>query len=249
MSVAKPLPHESAALHVTGTARYTDDVPAPKGCLHLAFGLSQTARGRLDGLDLDAVRAAPGVVAVLTAEDLDPMPDCSPSNGDEPLLCTGEIHYAGQPLYLVIADSHLNARRAARLHEEDVTAGEAILTIEDALAAESWFDGGPRIWTDGDVEAALKAAPHVLTGQIEIGGQEHFYLEGQAALALPSEAGEMHVLTSTQHPTEIQHKVAEALGRADARRPLRGAADGRRVRRQGEPGQRAGRRPAPWPRG
>lgn len=212
MTVAKPLPHESARLHVTGAARYTDDIPAPAGCLHLAFGLSDVARGRLDGLDISAVRAAPGVVAVLTADDLDPMPDCSPSLHDEPLLCTGDIHYAGQPLYVVIADSHLNARRAARLHRVEVTEGDAILTVEQALAAGSWFDGGPRVWTDGDVEAALADAPHVLQGQIEMGGQEHFYLEGQAALALPSEAGEMHVLTSTQHPTEIQHKVADALG-------------------------------------
>ncbi|CTQ49573.1 xanthine dehydrogenase molybdopterin binding subunit [Jannaschia donghaensis] len=212
MTVAKPLPHESARLHVTGAARYTDDIPAPKGCLHLAFGLSDVARGTLDALNVDAVRAAPGVVTVLTAQDLDPMPDCSPSLHDEPLLCTREIHYAGQPLYLVIADSHLNARRAARLHEATLTQGDAILTVEQALKAESWFDGGPRVWTDGDVEAALAKSPHRLTGQIEIGGQEHFYLEGQAALAVPSEAGEMHVLTSTQHPTEIQHKVADALG-------------------------------------
>ncbi|SDZ05378.1 xanthine dehydrogenase, molybdenum binding subunit apoprotein [Jannaschia faecimaris] len=212
MSVAKPLPHESARLHVTGAARYTDDVPAPAGCLHLAFGVSDIARGTLEALDLDAVRAAPGVVAVLSAADLDPMPDCSPSLHDEPLLCTGEIHYAGQPLYVVVADSHLHARRAARLHKATVTEGDAILTVEDALDAESWFDGGPRVWTDGDVEAALAAAPHVLTSQIEMGGQEHFYLEGQAALAVPSEAGEMHVFTSTQHPTEIQHKVADALG-------------------------------------
>ncbi len=212
MTVARPIPHESARLHVTGTARYADDVPAPEGCLHLAFGLAEHAAGTLRSLDLDAVRAAPGVVDVLTADDFDVMPDCSPSNGDEPLLCTGTIHYAGQPLYLVIATSHLAARRAARLHEAEVEETTPILTIEDALAARSWFDGGPRTWTDGDVEAGLAAAPHRLEGVIEIGGQEHFYLEGHAALALPGEAGEMHVLTSTQHPTEIQHKVADALG-------------------------------------
>ncbi len=212
MSVAKPLPHESARLHVTGTARYTDDIPAPAGCLHLAFGLSDQACGTLEALDLSAVRAAPGVAAVLAAADLAPMPDCSPSAQDEPLLCTGEVQYAGQPLYVVVADSHLNARRAARLHRAQVTERPALLTIEDAIAAESWFDGGPRIWSDGDVEAGLAAAPHRLSGEIEIGGQEHFYLEGQAALAVPSEAGEMHILTSTQHPTEIQHKVADALG-------------------------------------
>ncbi|TFL20121.1 xanthine dehydrogenase molybdopterin binding subunit [Jannaschia formosa] len=212
MTVAKPMPHESARLHVTGAARYTDDVPAPAGCLHLAFGVSEVARGRLDALDLAAVRAAPGVVAVLSAEDFGTMPDCSPSLHDEPLLCTGEIHYAGQPLYLVVADSHLNARRAARLHRAEVAELPPILTVEDALEAETWFDDGPRIWSDGDVEAELSAAPRRLEGQFEIGGQEHFYLEGQAALALPGEGGEMHVVTSTQHPTEIQHKVADALG-------------------------------------
>ncbi|MBM2575097.1 xanthine dehydrogenase molybdopterin binding subunit [Jannaschia sp. Os4] len=223
MTVAKPLPHESAELHVTGQARYADDVPAPAGTLHLAFGLAEVAAGTLDALDVEAVRAAPGVVAVLTAADLDSMPDCSPSNHDEPLLCTGTIHYAGQPLYLVVADSHLAARRAARLHRAEVTETAPILTVEDALAAEAWFDGGPRIWSDGDVEAALRDAPHVTTGEIEIGGQEHFYLEGQAALALPGE-DDMHVVTSTQHPTEIQHKVADALGvpmhavRAEVRR-------------------------------
>ena len=211
MSVAKPLPHESARLHVTGTARYADDAPAPEGCLHLAFGLAEHARGRLLSLDLDAVRAAPGVVAVLAAADLDPMPDCSPSNHDEPLLCTGAIHYAGQPLYLVVATSHLAARRAARLHLAKVEEAAPVLTIEEALAAEAWFDGGPRLWSDGDVAAGLAAAPRRLEGVIEIGGQEHFYLEGQAALAVPGEAGEMHVLSSTQHPTEIQHKVADAL--------------------------------------
>ena len=212
MSVAKPLPHESARLHVTGTARYTDDIPAPAGCLHLAFGLSEVARGRITALDVSAVRAAPGVVAVMTPQDFDPMPDCSPSLQDEPLLAVGEVHYAGQPLYLVVADSHLNARRAARLHHVEIAEEAPILTIEAALEAESWFDGGPRVWTDGDVDAGLADAPRRLSGEIEIGGQEHFYLEGQAALALPSEGGEMHVLTSTQHPTEIQHKVADALG-------------------------------------
>jgi xanthine dehydrogenase large subunit len=210
--IAKPLPHESARMHVTGTARYTDDVPAPAGCLHLAFGLSEHAAGTLDALDLEAVRAAPGVVAVIEAADLDPMPDCSPSLHDEPLLCDGTIHYAGQALYLVVADSHLNARRAARLHRATVTEAVPILTVDQALAAEAWFDGGPRVWSDGDVDAGLAAAPHRLEGTLEIGGQEHFYLEGQAALALPGEGGEMHVLSSTQHPTEIQHKVADALG-------------------------------------
>ncbi|TDX27075.1 xanthine dehydrogenase molybdopterin binding subunit [Rhodovulum visakhapatnamense] len=212
MSVTHPLPHDAARLHVTGEARYLDDIPAPAGTLHLAFGLSEVAHGRVLTMDLAPVRAAPGVVAVLGPDDLDPMPDCSPSAHDEPLLAPGEISYCGQPLFLVIADSHLAARKAAR--RADVTSEDrpAILTIDQALAANSRFEDGPRIWERGDAAAAIAGAAHRVEGVIEIGGQEHFYLEGQAALALPQEGGDMVIHASTQHPSEIQHKVADALG-------------------------------------
>ena len=212
MSVGTPLPHDSARLHVTGQARYIDDVPLPADALHLAFGLSEVARGRIGGMDLAAVRAAPGVVAVLTAADLPFANDVSPGAHDEPMLSDGAIHYLGQPLFLVIADSHLNARRAARLGQVTVAGQTPVLTITDAIAAGTRFEEGPRIWTKGDVDAALAAAPLRLTGSVGIGGQEHFYLEGQVALAIPGEGGDMHVMSSTQHPTEVQHKVAEALG-------------------------------------
>jgi len=211
MSVGKPLPHDSGPLHVTGQARYVDDIPAPAGTLHLAFGLSPVAHGTLTALDLDAVRAAPGVQAVMTAEDVGDA-DCSPSAHDEPLLAQGTVHYAGQPLFLVVADSHLAARRAARRGRATMTELPPILTIEDALAADARFEDGPRIWAKGDPDAAIAAAPHRLEGRIEMVGQEHFYLEGQAALAVPGEGGEIWVASSTQHPTEIQHKVAHALG-------------------------------------
>jgi len=212
MSITKPLPHDAAALHVTGAARYVDDIPTPKGTLHIAFALSDVAHGTLNGLDLVAARAAQGVHAVWSGDDLSPMPDCSPSVHDEPLLCTGEVQYLGMPLCMVVADSHLNARRAAALVRADITSAKAILSIEDAMAAKSWFDGGPRVYARGDLDTALKDAPHRLTGAIEMGAQEHFYLEGQAALALPQEGGDMVVHSSTQHPTEVQHKVAHALG-------------------------------------
>ena len=212
MSVATPLPHDAAHLHVTGQARYVDDIPTPRGCLHLAFGLSPVARGRNLELGLDAVRNAPGVVAVVTAEDLPFANDVSPSIHDEPLLAEGEVFYAGQPLFLVVATSHLAARKAARLGEIGIEEMEPILTLDQALEAGSRFEDGPRIYAKGDVEAALTEAPVLIEGEIEIGGQEHFYLEGQAALALPQEGGDMVVHSSTQHPTEIQHKVAEALG-------------------------------------
>nr|WP_245243097.1 xanthine dehydrogenase molybdopterin binding subunit [Pararhodobacter sp. SW119] len=205
------MPHDAAALHVTGAARYVDDIPTPAGTLHLAFGLSTVAHGAITAMDLAAVRAAPGVVAVLAAGDIGPA-DCSPSNHDEPLLATGDVQYLGQPVFLVVARSHLAARRAARLGRVSYAERAAILSIEEALAANSRFEDGPRIWARGDAAAAIEAAPHVLEDRIEIGGQEHFYLEAQAALALPQEGGDMHVACSSQHPTEIQHKVADALG-------------------------------------
>ncbi|APX12449.1 xanthine dehydrogenase molybdopterin binding subunit [Tateyamaria omphalii] len=212
MSIAKPLPHDAAHLHVTGAARYVDDTPTPAGTLHLAFGISDVARGQITAMDLDAVRAAPDVVAVVVAGDLPFANDVSPSAKDEPLLSDGLVHYLGQPLFLVVARSHLSARHAARLGKVEIAEEEPILTIDQALAAGTRFEDGPRIYARGDATLGLGGAEHRLTGSFEIGGQEHFYLEGQAALALPGEDGDMHVISSTQHPTEIQHKVADAIG-------------------------------------
>ena len=212
MSVAKPLPHDAAKLHVTGAARYVDDIPTPQGTLHLVFGLSDVAHGTIKSVELSKVRAAEGVVDVLTADDLPFENDVSPSAHDEPLLAEGTVHYVGQPIFLVVATSHLAARKAAQLAEVEIDPLPAIFTIEDALEADSRFEEGPRIWSRGDLPKAMKSAKHRLSGTIDMGGQEHFYLEGQAALALPQEGGDMVVHSSTQHPTEIQHKVAHALG-------------------------------------
>ncbi len=212
MSVSSPLPHDAARLHVTGAARYVDDIPTPVGCLHLAFGQSMVARGDITAMDLEAVRAAPGVVAVLVAPDLPFANDVSAAAHDEPLLADGCVHYVGQPVFLVVADSHLAARKAARLGAIGYDEQVPILSIDDAMAAGSRFEEGPRVYQKGDANAAIAAAPRVVAGIIETGAQEHFYLEGQAALALPQEGGDMVVHSSTQHPSEIQHKVAEAIG-------------------------------------
>lgn len=212
MSVGTALPHDAAALHVTGAAHYVDDIPVPDDTLSLAFGISSVAHGRITEMELGDVRAAPGAVAVLTADDVPCANDVSPSVHDEPLLADGKVHYLGQPLFLVAADTHLAARKAARLGKVSYEELPAILTIDDALAADSRFEEGPRVYLKGDVEAALAAAKHVVDGSVELGGQEHFYLEGHAALALPQDSGDMIVHCSSQHPSEIQHKVADALG-------------------------------------
>ncbi|KIC22864.1 MULTISPECIES: xanthine dehydrogenase molybdopterin binding subunit [unclassified Leisingera] len=212
MSVSKPLPHDAADLHVTGAARYVDDIPTPVGTLHLAFGLSPIARGHITGMHLHDVQHSPGVAAVMTAKGLPFSNDVSPSIHDEPLLAAGTVNYVGQPVFLVVADSHRNARIAARKGKVDYQEEPALLTLDAALAADSRFEEGPRIYQKGDAAAAIDAAPRIVEGSFELGGQEHFYLEGQAAMAWPQEDGGMHVFSSTQHPTEIQHKVADAIG-------------------------------------
>jgi xanthine dehydrogenase large subunit len=214
-AVHRPLPHDSAELHVAGAAAYVDDLPEPPGVLHLAFGHASDGHSDLLSLDLDAVRAAPGVVAVLTAADIPGENNVGPVIHDEKLLAEGEILYPGQPLFLVAATGTLAARRAARLGKAMVEPRPALVTIADARAAGSEIEA-TQVMARGDADAALSAAPHRLTGTLEMGGQEHFYLEGQAALAIPGEQGHVHIISSTQHPSEIQHLTAKLLGRSHA---------------------------------
>ncbi len=213
--VHKPHPHDSARLHVRGMAPYIDDLREPQGMLHLAVGGATAAAGRLVSLDLAAVRAAPGVVAVLSAVDIPGANDIAPAFKDEPLFAFDEILYHGQPLFAVAATERDAARRAAKLARIEIAATPPALSVEDALAT------GARVLPDyefgrGDVEAALAAAPHRLEGKFAIGGQEHFYLEGQVSSASPGEGREMNVQASTQDPTEVQHIVARILGIPDA---------------------------------
>lgn len=206
-----PVPHDSAALHVRGEAQYTDDIPEPRGMLHVALGTSPVAHGKLRALDLDAVRAAPGVVAVLTAGDIPGVNDVGPIVHDDPIFARDTVQFVGQPVFAVAATSVRAARQAAKLARYDIEPLPALLTIDDALAAQSYVLPPVHV-TRGDPATALERAPHRLAGTTRCGGQDHFYLEGQVALAIPREQGGMHVLTSTQHPGEVQHMVAHALG-------------------------------------
>jgi xanthine dehydrogenase large subunit len=210
-AAAREVAHESAALHVSGAARYTDDLPEPVGTLHAAVGFAGLAHARIDALDLEAVRASPGVVDVLVAADLPGENNFGGVVHDDPLLAEGTVAYQGQPLFLVLATSHRAARIAARRATVSATPLPAILTIDEAIAAQSWVLP-PVELARGDAAAALAAAPHRLAGRSAVGAQDHFYLEGQVSLALPQDDGGVVVHASTQHPSEVQHIVAEALG-------------------------------------
>lgn len=209
--VGEAVRHDSAHLHVSGEAIYTDDVREPRGTLHGAFGLSQRAHARLRALDLAPVRAAPGVVAVFTAADVPGENNIGPILHDEPILAADIVQYFGQPIFLVVAETVDQARRAARLAVVEYEDLPAVLTIEEALAKQSFVL--PTVTLErGDAGTALAGAAHRIRGRRRIGGQEQFYLEGQIAFAVPKEDGDMLVYNSTQHPGEAQLQVAHALG-------------------------------------
>ena len=205
------LAHESARLHVTGTAPYTDDLPELAGTLHGAFALSPVAHGRLQSLDLVAAKALPGVVAVLTAAEIPGCNNVGPSVEDDPLLASNLVSFQGQALAFVLAETEDIARRGARLVKAEIEPFPALLSVDDAKAVESWVLPPVELHR-GDAETAIGSAPHRLKGTARVGGQEHFYLESQVAYALPRENDGMHLHSSTQHPTEMQHLAAELLG-------------------------------------
>jgi xanthine dehydrogenase large subunit len=209
--VGVPLTHESAALHALGQANYTDDIPEVRGTLHAALGLSNKAHAQIRELDLGPVRASRGVVAVFTAADIPGVNDCGPIIHDDPILADGLVQYVGQPVFIVVADTHDNARRAARLAKAEYEELPAVLTPQAARAAQSYVLPPMRL-ARGDAQAAFEGAPYTVRGELSVGGQEQFYLEGQIAYAIPKEDHGMHVLCSTQHPSEMQQVVAHALG-------------------------------------
>jgi xanthine dehydrogenase large subunit len=208
-----PLPHDSAGKHVSGRADYVDDILEPNGTLHAYLALSERAHAEIASIDLEPVRTAPGVVGVLTAADVPGENDVSSVHKhDEPVFATTRVQYWGQSLFAVIGETREAARRASRLarityrdlpHQTDVDASRA---AGNQLVTE------PLKLERGDVEAGLAAAPHRIKGTMLIGGQEHFYLEGQVALAVPGEDEDVTVYASSQHPTEVQLMVAQVLG-------------------------------------
>jgi xanthine dehydrogenase large subunit len=202
--------HDSAEKHVSGRAIYIDDMPEPPGLLHLAIGQSTHAHARVAAMDLSTVHAAPGVVAVFTARDIPGKNDVGPVFKDDPVFAGGLVQYVGQSIFAVAADTVEHARAAARLADITYEDLPAALDIDAARAAGLDLEP-PQRMTMGDSAAGLARAKHRAAGTLTIGGQDHFYLEGQVAIALPMEDRDIQIYSSTQHPSELQHLVAHML--------------------------------------
>jgi xanthine dehydrogenase large subunit len=208
--VGKSHTHDSAERHVSGTATYVDDMREPEGTLHVVPGFAKDAAcGKILSCDLSAVRAAPGVIAVLTAKDIPGKNDCSPAMGDDPILADGHIEFHGQVIFAVVAETRAAALRARLFAKIEIAQETPIVSVRDSKTDLL----APYVFT----KYSPNKSTHRVTGHLTIGGQEHFYLEGQVALAVPQEQGGMLVHSSTQHPTEVQHCVAAMLGVSDAR--------------------------------
>lgn len=210
--VGKSLAQDSAHLHVTGEARYIDDIPVVQGTLYAALGLSEHAHAYLRHIDLSEVSRAEGVFAVVTAADIPSENHLGGALKDEPILAVEKVEYIGQPIFAVAASSVEAARRAVRLAKIDYEILPHNLDIRRAVAAEQFVLPTKRLQR-GHAQQAIQEAPHQLSGQFSLGGQEHFYLEGQIAFALPKEDGDFHIHSSTQHPHHVQEIIASMLGR------------------------------------
>ena len=202
--------HESARAQVAGLATYVDDMPEVRGTLHAAPVCSPVAHGRLRGVDPSPALALPGVRGFVGAADIPGDPILAAFGHDEPVFAHDTVQHVGQVIGLVLADDAMTARRAARLVRLDIEPLPPVLTVHEAHARQQYVLPPVHV-ARGDADAALARAPHVLEDSFEVGGQEHFYLEGQVAYVLPLEQNQWWVCSSTQHPGEVQHWVAHAL--------------------------------------
>lgn len=208
--VGRDIPHDSARGHVTGESIYVDDVAPSRGELYVDVYFSPVAHGRLRSLDLTAARAIPGVVALFTYRDL-AHNKFGPIIEDELLLAEEEVTFIGQPIVVIGAETREAARAARHAIKADIHKYDPVFTIDEAKRRQQ-FIGPRRRIARGDVEKAFASAEHVLQGTWVNGGQDHFYLESQAAIATPGEFDTLTVLSSTQNPSEVQHVIAHLLG-------------------------------------
>ncbi|MDP3275145.1 MAG: molybdopterin-dependent oxidoreductase [Deltaproteobacteria bacterium] len=202
--------HDAAHTHVQGLSEFIDDRPAVAGELHVGVVYSPHPHARIVGIDPTDALAIADVVAVFTARDVHHNL-WGPIFQDQPLVADTVVSFVGEVVALVAAETREameQARRAVRVSYEVLP---AILSIPEAIAAQS-FLGYERFIRRGDVDAAIAAAPHKRDGVVYIQGQDHFYLESHAAIAYPRDGGQIEVHASSQHPTEVQHIVAHGLG-------------------------------------
>ncbi|MBI1945204.1 MAG: xanthine dehydrogenase molybdopterin binding subunit [Deltaproteobacteria bacterium] len=208
---SRALAHDAAVGHATGGALYVDDLAQRRAALDAWPVLAPAAKGAITRLDVQAALAMPGIVAVLTAVDVPGENDVGAVRHDEPLLADGEVRFHGQPVALVVGEGLERCRRAAAAVVVEVAATPPLVGVLAAIEADS-FHTAPHVIARGDVEAALASSPHRLSGALFTGGQEHLYLETQAAFAEPGEAGDLVLHSSTQHPSEVQAVVGHVLG-------------------------------------
>jgi len=209
--VGHSIAHESAAKHVCGSAEYVDDLPVAANLVFVATGQSTLPHARITRIDLSSVKTAPGVVDVIVQSDIPGKVDIGPVYSGDPLLAGEIVEFIGQTIFAVAATSFEAAQRAVQLAVIEYEPLPALLTIEDSLAANSFVRPQHQLLL-GDPDSAIATATHKLSGEIYVRGQEHFYLEGQISQATVTEDGGIHVISSSQHPSEIQKLVAEVLG-------------------------------------
>ena len=205
--------HESATKHVTGKAKYCDDITEPVGTLHAYLGVSDVAHATIKSIDLTAVKSMPGVIGTITTLDIPGMNDISPTGqNDEPVFPVDTVQFYGQPLFAVIAKTRKIARHAAKLAVIDYDILPHALSISSAQNVGYPHVTAPLKLERGNVDKIKSKGSNQIKGEIAIGGQDHMYLEGQIAFAVPGEDDDLIIHCSTQHPSEAQHMVAQVMG-------------------------------------
>jgi len=197
--------------HVKGTSLFIDDFPVPEGTLHLAVFDSKVAHGKIVKLNYDKALSAPGVAAVITAKDIPGENQIGNIISDETILADGEVEYIGEPIAVVAADTVENAKAAANLMEIEFDELPAVTDPREAYVKGNLI-APPQIFSDGDIEKGFAESDVVIEGRVDIGGQEHLYLETQGALSVPSEDNKIKTYSSTQSPTSVQRATAKVLG-------------------------------------
>lgn len=208
--MSQAIQHESAMAQIEGTARYVDDIPELLGTLHAAPVISPVAHGRVLQLPSHMALESAGVIGWVDSNDVLGPKLLASFSHDEAIFSDQEVHHLGQVMGLVVANSHKQALAAAKRVKPEIAPLPAVLDVREAFAQKSWVLPPVHV-TRGDVQKGMAEATHQLQGSLEVGGQEHFYLEGQIAYAMPQENGQWLIHSSTQHPGEIQHWVAHAL--------------------------------------